>query len=427
MNTRISDDELVRRLPWAVAHGACNSIFSQLTFFGPVFLLFLDALGLPKTRIGLLLSFLPFCGLLAPFIAPAVARAGQKRVFVIFWFIRKLVTACFLFTPWVITRFGTEYTFFFAAVLVALFALCRAIGETAYYPWFRDVVPSRIRGQFSAIDSIAGTLSGGIALAFASVVIARSEGIDGYMVLIGTGVVFGVLCVLFAMKIPDPAPDRAVEAAHTTGMRAAVKDRDFRVFLLVAALVSLAVMFISFVPLFMKERVGLPDERVVRLPIASLLGSVVSSYLWGRLSDSRGSRRVMLCTMAMMCLLPVAWIAMPRQSLWSFPCALAIAFVGGAASAGFFVAKFRMLYVGLVPSDRKTSYMAVYYAWVGLIGGCGPILAGWTLEIFKGLEERIWIFTVDAYAPLFMAVLGLLAVSIGLTFRIDAEKSGVVA
>ena len=427
MNTRINDDELVRRLPWAVAHGAGNSIFSQLTFFGPVFLLFLDTLGLPKTRIGLLLSFLPFCGLLAPFIAPAVARAGQKRIFVIFWFIRKLVTACFLFTPWVIARFGTEYTFVFAAILVAMFALCRAIGETAYYPWFRDVVPPRIRGQFSAIDSIAGTLSGGIALAFASAVIARSEGIDGYMVLIGTGVVFGVLCVLFAMKIPDPSSGRTVETAHTAGMRVAIRDRDFRVFLGVAALVALALMFISFVPLFMKERVGLPDEEVVRLPIASLLGSVVSSYLWGRLSDSRGSRVVMLCTMAMMCFLPVAWIAMPRQSLWSFPCALAIAFVGGAASAGFFVAKFRMLYVGLVPSERKTSYMAVYYAWVGLIGGCGPILAGWTLEIFKGLEARIWIFTVDAYAPLFMAVLGLLAMSIGLTFRINAEKSGVVA
>jgi Na+/melibiose symporter-like transporter len=405
-----------------VAHGAGNSVFSQLTFFGPVFLLFLDTLGLPKTRIGLLLSFLPFCGLLAPFIAPAVARAGHKRVFLLFWFVRKMVTACFLMTPWVVSRFGVEGTFYFAAILIGAFALCRAIGETAYYPWFRDVVPARIRGQFNAIDSIAGTLSGGIALAFASTVIGRSHGLDGYMVLIGTGVVFGLLCVACAVKVPDPARERAVEAVDAAGMLAAARDRDFRVFLIVSALVALATMFISFVPLFMKERIGLPDEQVVRLQIASLMGGVTSSYLWGRLSDRKGSRLVMLSTMAIASLLPAAWVAMPRHSPWSFPVALTIALLGGAVAAGFFVAKFRMLYVGLVPTDRKTSYMAVYYAWVGLVGGFGPIVAGAVLDAFQGLSGRAWIFALDPYTPLFASAFGLLTASVMLTFLIGAER-----
>jgi MFS family permease len=425
VETSSSDQKLVRCLPWAVAHGAGNSIFSQLTFFGPVFLLFLDALGLPKTRIGLLLSFLPFCGLLAPFIAPVITRVGHRRVFLLFWFIRKLVTACFLFTPWVVARFGVTHTFYFAAALVAAFALCRAIGETAYYPWFRDVVPARIRGQFNAIDSIAGTLSGGLALAFASWVIARSDGLDGYMLLIGTGVVFGLLCVLFGMKVPDPALDREVESVHGADMLTAIRDPDFRLFLIVGALVALAMMFFSFVPLFMKERVGLPDEHVVRLQIASLMGGVVSSYLWGWLSDRKGSRLVLLCTMAIGSLLPVAWVAMPRFSPWSVPVAVAIALVGGAAGAGFFVAKFRMLYVGLVPMHRKTSYMAVYYAWVGLVGGCGPIAAGWGLEAFEGMSGRLWIFALDAYTPLFAMAFVLLSASFVLTCWIRAERTGV--
>ena len=45
METSSSDQKLVRCLPWAVAHGAGNSIFSQLTFFGPVFLLLHLAAG----------------------------------------------------------------------------------------------------------------------------------------------------------------------------------------------------------------------------------------------------------------------------------------------------------------------------------------------------------------------------------------------
>ena len=422
MTAELTDEEKVRRLPWAVAHGAGNSVFSQLTFFGPVFLLFLDALGLPKTRIGLLLSMLPFCGLLAPFIAPVLVRFGLKRTFITFWLIRKLVAACFLLTPFVVARFGVEGTFAFAAVLVGAFAVCRSIGETAYYPWFRDVVPDRIRGQFNAIDGIAGTLSGGIALAVASAVIANSEGLGGFMWLMGAGVIAGLLCVLFAAWVPAEKPDRQVGSAHLKGMAAALHDRDFRLFLGMAALVTLATMLVSFLPLFMKECVGLPNEQVVRLQIASLLGGVASSYLWGWLSDRKGSKLVMLITLGITCFLPVAWVAMPRYSPWSFPCALLIASVGGAASIGFFVSKFRMLYVGVVPSERKTQYMAVYYAWVGFVGGFAPIAAGRSLDALQGLSATVWVFTLDAYAPLFAASLLLTAMSMVLVTRIKAES-----
>ena len=67
----LTDEQKIRRLPWFYGHNVCNSIFCQLTFFGPVFVLFLSELGLPKVQIGFLLSLLPFCGLLALFIAPA--------------------------------------------------------------------------------------------------------------------------------------------------------------------------------------------------------------------------------------------------------------------------------------------------------------------------------------------------------------------
>ena len=50
MPTTPTDAEKRRRLPWSLAHGAANSVFSQLTFFGPIFVLFLDELGLSKTR-----------------------------------------------------------------------------------------------------------------------------------------------------------------------------------------------------------------------------------------------------------------------------------------------------------------------------------------------------------------------------------------
>ena len=98
MPGELTDQEKIRRLPWFFLHSSTNSIFSMLTFFGPVFILFLSDLGLPKTQIGFLLSLLPFAGLVALFIAPSVARAGVKRIFIICWGLRKVVAAFLLLT-----------------------------------------------------------------------------------------------------------------------------------------------------------------------------------------------------------------------------------------------------------------------------------------------------------------------------------------
>ena len=42
----MTDDEKIRRLPWAFGHIATNTVFGSLTVFGTVFILFLTELGL---------------------------------------------------------------------------------------------------------------------------------------------------------------------------------------------------------------------------------------------------------------------------------------------------------------------------------------------------------------------------------------------
>ena len=68
--------EKLSGLRWAIASYAANTFFVQFTFFGSVFVLFLNELGFTKTDIGFLMSFMPFAGLIALFIAPTVARVG---------------------------------------------------------------------------------------------------------------------------------------------------------------------------------------------------------------------------------------------------------------------------------------------------------------------------------------------------------------
>jgi MFS family permease len=404
----LSDREKIRRLPWSVAHTAFNAAFSQLTFFGPVFLLFLSELGLPKSRIGLLLSLIAFGSMVALFIAPAVARAGVKRVFIAFWGVRKVVTAFFLLTPWVVYRFGLGSTFWYVAVLTALFSLCRAIAETGIYPWFQEIVPPAIRGQYTAVVTIFEVAAGCLALAAAAYVIDRGSGLDRYAWLMGAGVLFGVLCVLTAIPIPGGAPDQAARTAHFAQVRGALRDPNYRRYLGAISLLGLAALSFSFVPLFMKEAVGIGGGQIVRLQISAYVGALLSSYWWGWAADRWGGKPVMLSGIALMLLLPLGWLLMPRHAPGSYPAALAIAFLAGIAGAGRSVSEMRLLYVSIVPPERKIEYLSLYCAWVGFINGLGPLIAGQILEHGRGFEYRLLSLRLDAYGPLFVVSLLLL-------------------
>ena len=100
--------EKIRAIPWRLGYDLANTFFVQLTFFGSVFILFLNDLGLNKSQLGLLLSILLFLSLLSLFITPPVARLGYRRPFLSFIAVRNLFKAGLLLVPWMTCRFGTS-------------------------------------------------------------------------------------------------------------------------------------------------------------------------------------------------------------------------------------------------------------------------------------------------------------------------------
>ena len=414
MHTELSDQEKLRRLPWFYAHSGANSVFSVLTWFGPVFVLFLSEIGLPKTRIGILLSFLPFSGVVALFVAPAVARAGVRRVFLVCWALRKGVTAFLLLTPWMVARYGAEGAFLYVGGLIALFAALRAVGETAWYPWSQEIVPGAIRGRFQGVINIVTLLTSSLALAGASWVLDHGVGLERFTTLIGVGVGAGIICVSCALPLPGGHPgERRRTTAHTSAMLAALADGRFRFYLAYTALalVTMQSVFASFVPLFMKEQVGLPSSDVVLLDVAAYFCGILSSYFWGTWTDRSGSRPL-LPILVLMALLPLLWMVMPRHGAWSFLTALGVAGLAGIATTGWWIVDQRLLYVEIVPPEKRTEYMAIYYAWIGLIGGCGPLICGPLLDYFQALDGQLGPLSLDPYSPLFGGSVALLGVAL---------------
>jgi hypothetical protein len=288
-------------------------------------------------------------------------------------------------------------------------------------------VPDAMRGKYTAIKNALANLTAFLAMLAAGYVLGPDPGLGRFMILIAVGVVFGGISVWTCTRIPGGAPTRgnSTEQSSYREMATAARDPNFVRYLVGIGLVTLAtVPLVSFVPLFMKEQVGLKSDQVVWLETGVLLGGLASSYLWGWLADRYGSKPVMVSGVYLLPLAPLAWLLMPRQSSWSLIVALAIAIGQGFINTGWGIGSGRLLFVRVVPVPKKTAYMALYYAWAGIAGGLGQLLGGWLVDLTAGIQGQWWILTFDPYTLLFLV--GMIFPLFGLLlFRNVKADSGV--
>lgn len=426
MTAALTNAEKLRRLPWNTAMNALNSVFAQLTFFGSAWVLFLNELHFTNTQIGFLLSLLPFTGLIALVIAPAVARFGYKRTFVTFFGLRKVVAAGLLLVPWLMTRVDSEALFLFVAIVTGGFALGRSISETGMYPWAQEFIPNTVRGRFAAINEIAGRVTAILAIAIASFVLGLSGGLDRFMLLFALGIVTGLAAVWCATHIPGGAPKSKAEASSVSYRHLArvLRDRNFLVYMAGLGILTIgATPMGSFLPLYLEQEVGLAQSRIVLMQIGTMAGGLLATYLVGWAADRYGSKPVMMTGLMARAIFPLAWIAIPRFSELSLPYALTVAFVAGIADIAWIIGSARLLYVRVVPEDKRAEYMAVYYALIGLIGGLSQVFGGRVLDLTQGLTGEFLIFTLDPFFPLFAFGFVLTFISILLFSRTQADSS----
>ncbi|MEM7127414.1 MAG: MFS transporter [Chloroflexota bacterium] len=420
--------EKLSSLPWVVASNAANTIFVQFTFFGTVFVLFLDELGFSKSDIGFVLSFTPFAGLIALFVAPWVAQFGYKRTFVTFWTIRKFITALLLLTPWVVMS-SPQLAFLFVAGITALFSLSRAVAETGRFPWMQEIVPNSVQGKFTATNNIFATLLGIVAVAIAGTVLGRTSGLTGYMILLAVGVAVGLLSAWLMARAGGGKALSTVDAERKQqrDLTTALADQDFRRYLIGAGLVVIATTPLnSFIPLFMQEVIGLATSAVVYLQTGTLLGAMLTSFLWGWAADRYGSKPIMLSGLVLKVLLAGLLVALPLLPFSRLPAALVIVAIGGVAEMGWAIGSVRLLFVGVVPPDKKSDYMALYFSVIGIIGGLSQLFSGRILDIFQQVLPIVPGDTatiVHPFLPLFLIGIICPAVALIILRRIYTDDA----
>ncbi len=423
-NREVTELEKIQGLKYHVAGALLTNVFAVLTFLGSVFVLFLDELGLDKSHIGVILAITPFCQVISVLAAPVVERVGFKRSFLVFYGFRALVMSFLIATPFVLSRWGQQSAYIWVGGIMAAFAVSRAIAETAVWPWNAEMIPNSIRGKFSAVNSIIATVGIIITIAGAGFIIGRFEGLDKFIWLISIGVLAGFVSLIFYFKLPGGAPKKSKITFLDSfkAIKNVTTDANYLNFMAGYGLVALAVgSTVSFVPLYMNEQIGIGQGKVVWLDMGAYGGSIAACYLWGWAADRFGAKPIIVSCLSAIILAPVMWFFLPRNSSLSFRMALLVNFFLGSMNIGWAVGFGKYLFTNAVPSDKKTAYMAFFYAWAGITAGLGPFIGGQILKLASGVEGKWYFFNFDQFTVLFAFFIIILSASVFFMSKIRAE------
>ncbi|HWQ15831.1 MAG TPA: MFS transporter [Roseiflexaceae bacterium] len=201
---------------------------------------------------------------------------------------------------------------------------------------------------------------------------------------------FGVGIGSFAL-VREPPQLRLGQALRLgEGLRRAPQllraNRNYRWFILARLLLRVGQIAEPFYIVYATESLGLPKSAAGAFVAAWALAAALSNLLWGRVSDRRGNRRLILIAGVLMALAPLLMLAGPAavQILGLGPLALTAALglvflLVGAAADGMAMAGMTYL-LEIVPEEERPTYMGLANTILGA-GALVPVAGGWLVAL----------------------------------------------
>ena len=363
-----------------------------------------DGLIDPKLVLAWLLSALGapavFAGALVPIreagsLLPQIALAGMvqrmaRRKWAWVWGSVGQGVAAALIALAALTLEGAAAGYAVCAAL-AMLAVCRAACSVSFKEILGKTVGKARRGS---VTGLAGSVSSVGVLIFAGLLMSgvfESRGVVIAAIALAAAL-WIVAALLFSSIEESPSETDAGSGVDFALLRG---NRDLWLFILVRGLlVSTALAPPYLVVLAGSSEAGQLGQ-LGALVLASALASLVSSYVWGRMSDV-SSRRVLMLTGvvgAVAMILAVAlWFVGLAEAVWAMP---AVLFILMIAYHG--VRQGRSTYlVDMAPADNRAAYAAVSNTVIGVLLLLAGVLGGGAALI--GPQATLMLFAVMAIA-----------------------------
>ena len=150
-----------------------------------------------------------------------------------------------------------------------------------------------------------------------------------------------------------------------------------------------------FFNVYMVQNLNFTATMVGITSIVSTVASLIVQRRVGRLADRLGSRRVMMISMALIPILPAAWVFITR--LWQV---ILLNSYGGMVWGAFNLVSFNLL-LSLTPVSQRARYSAIYQILITLALALGAAVGSWVVTQW-GYQA---VFACSAIGRIFAVVL----------------------
>lgn len=364
------------------------------TWFGPIYLSGLA--GELGASVGLVafLTALPWVGYTGQILGLWLSRnfsSARKYTLIAATLGRSLwLIPLFLAASGLLSR---DRWIFWTAIVAGVSSICSSSGTVSWMSWMKGIVPDRYKGRFWGKRQ---------KFTMAGVVLANAAGVflcayrphgnfAGFGVLAVLGLTAGWVSVMLLSRVHESLSTQRLASAYGhpskkihpvvnapsffESLLEPLRDRNFRVALLVWPLFNATVVFVGpFFPYYFTHELKLPMSYVSGWSMISNLGSVFASVYWGRKIDQHGTPlKVLLITGLIFAASPLFYLSSsPEWIRWIAP---PEHFVNGVAWTGINIAIYTLVFK-VCPPGRSETYFSVYFAITGLTSAAAIYLGG---------------------------------------------------
>lgn len=292
--------------------------------------------------------------------------------------------------------------------VIFLYSALGNVGDPMWFAWMSDLIPRETlnrhwasRQRFIAAFGIVTQLA--IALGFRHFE-ETNRVVLGFTVLTLAGVFLGVVDIVLFSGIPEPPPQARGPVSLRATLAEPLANREFRPYLWFRAYHNFAVMVAApFFGVYLISELKMSVLSVQLLAVASAIGVVVSSRLWGMLCDTYGQRPVLQLTVAAKPLIPFAYLVIPATGPVTAIAFTLLSLVDGVTNAGLQLGTQGVM-LKHTPRSSRAMYIAVTNVLaLGVAGGIAPLLAGGVIEpLTKAFSFDLGPYRFSGYHAVFL-------------------------
>lgn len=343
-----------------LANGCATKLAEQLAGPNLVLPVMLASIGAPVPLIALLMPVKQ-----AGSLIPQLAAAGQIRAFRLrkwFWAAAGGVQSlCLLLMAAAVVSAPPKLASAAVVALLLAFSVASGVGSVAFQDVMGKTIPKGRRGRLlSGRAAIGGalTLAAGLALNLER---GGTAPADLFLILLlSAAALWGAAALAFALTDETPGATsggRSMLAELASGMDLVRQSRTYRRYLGARAGLLAAEVALPFYALYIARAAGSGVDLLGTLIISVAVANIVSSPIWGALSDHSG-RLAMALSGALSALTGLLLLGLGAFAgavpLWAFGISFLL---GGIAEAGVRVSRKTYL-VDIAPDEDRPLYAA---------------------------------------------------------------------